>query len=176
MLISYNNWAQIGWFEKPNGVRGSFVQVGIDGAVSYNNFALSSDPINDITDYAVHFDPNHTNGEYFTFWMDGVGKTGYDSPFPTGDPYEAAVETEIHTAASQAVGGVDNNNYVSSASIYYPAGTTGSWYSYSGTINSANQGPSGGGNSPPPSWFKISPAPGSLDAQTYDTWDTACDY
>ncbi len=149
------SWAQIGWYERPGSVRGSIVQLTQNGTVLWTNYDKGdSDPVNSYSTYKVTYNP--AGPDYFNFYLDGNGVT--DSTRDVFTPTEAELGAEIHNYSDQFPGGSSNQERFTSSESYWPAGSGGSWKTYSGTgVGGAF------------SFMNISPASGQPVSSNLDT-------
>ncbi len=164
MVTNGPSWAQVGWREFPGSQRDTFVQFNIPNERSWTN-SFPAYPINSNIEYAVTHDPNCTV-HCFTFYANGRQLTDSNYNFAPGYGEAAA---ELNTQADQVPGGYNDPSPVSSLQIFMPAGSNGSWNTFTGSTFATTTG-----GASAPSWANISPSPGTSPNGYYSTWDSAC--
>ena len=168
MLDNGNDWAQVGWFEYPGNERYTWVEFNDPGHSSWDNW-FPSYSINSTIKFQITYQPTCPSDTCFSFFANNT------SPQLTGSKYnwtptDAQSNAETHDQASQIPGGYDDlpNSGASNLHVYYPAGSSGSWYTMSGETATSWSGGSGSA----PSWVNVSD-PGTTQTWYYD-WDSAC--
>ena len=160
MLANGSDWAQIGWYEQPDSVRGTIVQLTQNGTPLWTNYDKGdSDAINTWSTYKVTYSSSGPN--YFSFYLDGNGVTSSQRNVFT--PNQSQLGAEIHNYADQFPGGSNNHEQFTSSETYWPNGSGGSWKTYSGS-----------GSAVPYSFMNISPGSGNPVSSDLNTWDSAC--
>lgn len=120
-----NDWAQVGWFENPYGVRYTFIQT-YDGSGSPNTEFFAPEATNTYTTYTMLY--GNTPGGFTYEWAGNVRQS-----FATFVPNQGQIFGETHTLADQMPGGYSNPYYYENfynSHIYY----SGGWRAYSGTV------------------------------------------
>jgi hypothetical protein len=120
-------WAQVGWREKPYGVRRTYVEY-IDSSNSVWQLPnWSAKPINSYTYYTVLY--NNPAGK-ISFQVDGVTIHSFNISFA---PSQAQLASETHSFADQMLGGYSGSAY---RADYFDSHVylNGSWQAFAGNI------------------------------------------
>ncbi len=170
-----NSWVQVGWLEyTANGttpIRRVYVQQTINGIPNTTFYGSGnptsdwgSDPANEQSEFKLTYSPTGPN--YFAaYWASPQnygsfsGLTSFTTNFT---PVDAQLESETLSDATEFDGGIYNPSLTSGAQMYYPAGPSGQWGTFSGSKKTTYL----------PSYADLSPNSGA----SYDIWDTRCDY
>ncbi|HEX4062493.1 MAG TPA: hypothetical protein VHY58_15870 [Streptosporangiaceae bacterium] len=158
---SDDKYVQIGWIERPGGLRNTFVEWSFGPGKFYDDY-YSPYAINSTQSYAVYFQPTEN-------LMYGVAVNGnlVQRVADTDRPNDAQIYAEIHTQASQVPGGTADPSgkvaQVSAAHVWPTAGSSKGWQNFDGVTGAAGA-----------SWLGIAPGAGTSGVNSWRTWDKAC--
>jgi hypothetical protein len=124
-------YAQVGWWQGPYYNRETFVEWAVGGP-DFRDYYYPPYPVNSNVTYTVLFKPgSNPDADGFRFEADGNVLLSLPSLFT---PYGGQILSETHDQASQVPGDPSNQDHVSNMRINFPAGSSGKWNSFAGTL------------------------------------------